>query len=234
MDMDPKRTRTRGIATIGRSPLGLIALAFVALAANRALALSLVEKNVVDLLRESDAIVVGTVASVTDDIDPQGLPYTEVTLKVSESIKGALADTYTFRQFGLLKPRPTADGKMLMMPAPEGLPTYAAGERVLLFLAPQARLTGLRTTAGLIQGKFTIGPGSAANGAGNAGLFRNVRLDQGLAEGGDERLLATRSGVLNPDEFLSFLRRAVRGRWVETGRLEKSPRPKATFEGSGR
>ena len=51
-----------------------------------------------------------------------------------------------------MKPRPSPDGKRLMMPAPEGFPRYASGEQVLLFLYPQARQTGLRTTAGLIQG----------------------------------------------------------------------------------
>jgi hypothetical protein len=183
------------------------------------MALSLVERNVVDLIGESDAIVVGTVGKVADGIDDSGIPYTEVTLQVSESIRGALPGTYTFRQFGLMKPRPSEDGKRIMMPAPEGFPRYASGERVLLFLYPQAKRTGLRTTAGLMQGKFTLGPGFAANGTGNVGLFRNVSLDQRVVEDSDKRLLATESGAVNPDAFLSFLRRAVDGRWVETGRL---------------
>ena len=71
-----------------RSCLVLLAIAWVALAGTRAMALSLVEKNVVDLLRESDAIAVGTVEKVSDGIDDHGIPYTEVTLKVSESIRG--------------------------------------------------------------------------------------------------------------------------------------------------
>ncbi len=183
------------------------------------MALSLVEQNVVDLLRDSDAIAVGTIGKVADGIDDRGLPYTEVTLKVSESIRGALPETYTFRQFGLIKPRPSQDGKRLLMPAPEGFPRYASAERVLLFLYPEAARTGLRTTAGLLQGKFTLGPGYAANGKGNAGLFRNVSLDPSLVEAADRRLLATESGVMNPDAFVSFVRRAVHGRWVETGRL---------------
>jgi hypothetical protein len=203
----------------GRTFLGFLTLAGLALAGTRAMALSLVEQNVVDLLRESDAIVVGTVGKVVDGIDDQGIPYTEVTLKVSESIRGTLPVDYTFRQFGLLKPRPSADGKRLRMPAPEGFPRYATGEKVLLFLHPQARKTGLRTTAGLIQGKFTLGPGFVANGKDNAGLFRNVHLDSGLVEESDKRLLATQSGAMNPDAFLSFVRRAVRGRWVEAGQL---------------
>ena len=216
-----------------RTCIGLVTLAWVALAGNRALALSLVEKNVVDLLRESDAIAVGTIEKLSDGIDDRGIPYTEVTLKVSESIRGALPDNYTYRQFGLMKPRPTPDGTMLMMPAPEGFPRYATGEQVLLFLYPQARRTGLRTTAGLVQGKFTLGPGLAENGTGNAGLFRNVRLDAGLTEESDKRLLATRSGAVNPDAFLRFLRRAVQGRWVETGRLE-SPRTPGVTQAPGR
>ena len=205
--------------TIGRSCLVLLTVAWATLAGTPAMALSLVQKNIVDLLGEADAIVVGTGVKVADGIDDQGLPYTEVTLKVSESIRGALPEPYTFRQFGLMTPRPSQDGKRLMMPAPEGFPRYASNEQVLLFLYPQARQTGLRTTAGLIQGKFTLGPGFAANGTGNVGLFRNVSLDQGVVEESDKRLLATESGAINPDSFLSFLRRAVQGRWVETGRL---------------
>jgi hypothetical protein len=188
------------------------------------MAMSLVEKNVVDLLGESDAIVVGTVGKVTDGIDDRGIPYTEVTLTVSESIRGSLPDTYTFRQFGLMKPRPSSDGTRIMMPAPEGFPRYASGEQVLLFLFPQARRTGLRTTAGLLQGKFTLGPGFAANGTGNVGLFRNVKLEPGLIDESDKRLLATESGAVNSDSFLRFLRRAVQGRWVETGRLASRAR----------
>lgn len=207
------------VKTMRRTWLGTVIFAVCALAGSRAVALSLVEQDVVDLLRQSDAIVVGTVEKISDGIDDQGIPYTEVTLKVSESIRGTLPADYTFRQFGLLKPRPSADGKRLLMPAPEGLPRYASGERVLLFFYPQARKTGLRTTAGLIQGKFTLGPGFAANGRGNVGLFRNVHLDPGLVGEKDKRLLATDSGAVNPDAFLSFVRRAVEERWVETGRL---------------
>jgi len=46
--------------TMRRSFIGLVTIAWVALAGTRAMALSLVEKNVVDLLRESDAIAVGS------------------------------------------------------------------------------------------------------------------------------------------------------------------------------
>jgi hypothetical protein len=209
---------------MGRSGFGFLILAGFALAGDRAMALSLVEQNVVDLLRESDAIVVGTVEKVADGIDDQGLPYTEVTLKVVESIRGALPETYTFRQFGLMKPRPSQDGKRLMMPAPEGFPRFASGEKVLLFLYPQATKTGLRTTSGLIQGKFTLGPGFAANGTSNVGLFRNVSLDQRAVQESDKRLLATQSGPMNPDFFLSFVRRAVGEHWVESGRLASRTR----------
>jgi hypothetical protein len=146
-----------------RAGFGFLILAGFALAGTRAMALSLVQQNVVDLLGEADAIAVGTVAKVADGFDDHGIPYTEVTLEVSESIRGALPDTYTFRQFGLMKARPSADGKRLMMPAPDGFPRYASGEHVVLFLYPQAKQTGLRTTAGLTQ-EFTLGPGFAANG----------------------------------------------------------------------
>ena len=40
----------------------------------------------------------------------------------------------------------------------------------------------------------------------------------------DKRLLTTASGPLNPDAFLSFVRRAVQERWVETERMTRTDR----------
>ena len=147
-----------------------------------------------------------------------------MTLEVSESIRGSLSGDYKFRQFGLLAPRLTADGKRKMMPAPPGFPKYAPGEDVALFLRPAAAWTGFRMPAGVTQGKFTIAAGRVENGMGNAGLFRNVHLDQGLVTERDKRLLTTASGPLNPDAFLSFVRRAVRERWIETERMTRTDR----------
>jgi hypothetical protein len=105
-----------------RAWLGALACALAILGASDADAMSLRATNIVDLIKQSDAIVVGRIASVTDGIDARGIPYTEVTVQISETIRGDLSGTYTFRQFGLLKPRLTADGKRKMMPAPEGFP----------------------------------------------------------------------------------------------------------------
>jgi hypothetical protein len=77
--------------------------------------------------------------------------------------------------------------------------------------------------AGVTGGKFEIGPGRVENERGNAGLFRNVRLEQGLGTAKDTRMMVD-GGPANPDTFLSFLRRAVQDRWVETGRLSRSDR----------
>ena len=206
-----------------RAWLGSLVCALAVLGATRVDAMSLNATSIVDLLHESDAIVVGRVESVTDGIDERGIPYTEVQLKISESIRGQLSGTYTFRQFGLQNPRVTADGKYKMLPAPQGLPKFVAGEDNVLFLHPAARWTGLRTTAGLSAGKFVMGPGRVENAMGNAGLFRDVRLEQGLATGAERKLLAS-EGAVNPEAFLSLVRRAVKERWVETGRMARSAR----------
>jgi hypothetical protein len=181
------------------------------------------DANIVDLLQQSNDIVVGKVANVTDGIDQRGLPYTEVTLQVSEAIRGGISGTYTFRQFGLLAPRLTPDGTRKMMPAPEGFPRYVAGTQLVLMLRPSARLTGYRMPAGVTGGKFEIGPGRVENEHRNAGLFSNVRLEQGLGTANEWRMMVD-GGAANPDTFLSFLRRAVQDRWVETGRLSLADR----------
>ena len=177
--------------------------------------------NMVDLLAQSNDIVVGRVASVTDGIDDRGIPYTEVTLSIDETIRGGLSGDYKFRQFGLLNPRILGDGQGRMMPAPAGFPKYVAGENVVLFLRPAASWTGFRMPAGVTRGKFNVGPGRIANEDDNAGLFDNVQLDESLANTSDQRMMKV-GGPANPATFLSFVRRAVRERWLESGRISRA------------
>jgi len=213
---------------MSRGSAGLVVLAVLGLAIGSASAMTISsgDTNIVELLTQSNDIVVGRVESVTDGLDDRGIPYTEVTLKISESIRGGLSGDYTFRQFGLLAPRLTADGRRKMMPSPTGFPKYTPGEDVALFLRPSATWTGFRMPAGVTGGKFTIAAGRAENGMGNAGLFRNVDVDRGVVTERDKRLLATATGPLNPDAFLSFVRRAVRERWTETERMSRTDRPR--------
>jgi hypothetical protein len=107
-----------------------------------------------------------------------------------------------------------------MMPAPEGFPRYTPGEEIVLFLRPAAAWTGFRMPAGVSQGKFLIKAGRVANEMGNSGLYRNVRLENGIANAREKRMMDA-GGAANPDTFLTFVRRAVRERWVETGRLSR-------------
>ena len=55
--------------------------------------------NLVDLVGQSQLILHGTVKSVTDGIDSRGIPYTEVTIRVAEALRGDIKGEYTFRQF---------------------------------------------------------------------------------------------------------------------------------------
>ena len=178
------------------------------------------DANIVEILNQSNDIVVGTVGKVTDGIDEKGIPYTEINVSVSESIRGYLSGTYTFRQFGLLAPRITPDGKRKMMPAPAGFPKYQSGQQLVLFLRPEAAWTGFRMPAGVTYGKFELGPGRVANEMGNAGLFDGVMVAPGLASDLEKRMM-TAGGPVNPDTFLSFVRKAVHDRWVKTGRMTR-------------
>ncbi|HEX4824182.1 MAG TPA: hypothetical protein VFV19_07695 [Candidatus Polarisedimenticolaceae bacterium] len=187
----------------------------------RAMTLTGHDNNIVELLQQSQDIVVGKVANVTDGLDEKGIPYTEITLQVTESIRGTLGDEYKFRQFGLLKPRPVGDGKRTMMPAPPGFPKYAVGEDVVLMLRPSAKWTGFRMPAGVTVGKFKLGPGRVANDTNNEGLFRGVQLDNGLVNENEKQMMKA-GGPANPDTFLSFLRKAVREHWVENGRMRRA------------
>lgn len=174
--------------------------------------------NVVDLIGESETILRGTVEEVTDGIE-NGVPFTEVTVRVTESLRGNPGEKYSFRQFGLVSPKKMDNGKVNLNVTPAGWTTYSQAEDVVLFLNGKARLTGLQTTTGLGQGKVTLKGGNAQSQFGNVGLFENVEVDQKSLNDKDKRLFATRKGAVNADSLLSFVRKAVKGRWVEGGKL---------------
>jgi hypothetical protein len=202
--------------------LGAIALGVVLLGATNARAGSLVARhNIVDLISQSEIIIRGNVVEVTDGFDQNNLPYTQVTVRISETLRGDVTGDYTFRQFGLLKPR-EIDGRRYLVTTPSGWSTYKTDEEVMLFLYKAASLSGLRTTVGLNQGKFAITAGGALSQADNDGLFENVTINKTKLNATDRRLLATRKGAVNAEALASFVRRAVNDKWIEKGEMRRA------------
>ncbi len=134
-------------------------VAFAAVACATVNAATLRRHNLTQLIAESQSIIAGKVERVTDGIDEHGLPYTEITIVVSEAAKGNVQGgaRHVFRQFGLLEARQAPSGELLLAVAPDGFPKWVQGERVLAFLHRPATRTGLQTTAGIAQGNFRHG-----------------------------------------------------------------------------
>lgn len=177
------------------------------------------QATIVDLLNHSELIIHGRVLNVTDGIDQRGIPYTEVTVRVAETIKGQVSGNYTFRQFGLLKPRKMDNGMTNLMVTPPSWATFTKGEDTILFLHKSAAWTGLRTTADLGQGKFNVQIAGAINQVNNSGLFKNVYVDPSVLGDTEKRVMATRKGPVNASGFVSLVKHAVDGRWVEEGKM---------------
>jgi len=177
------------------------------------------QASIVDLLNHSELILRGRVVNVTDGIDQHGIPYTEVTIRVAESIKGQVSGTYTFRQFGLLKPRKMDNGLTNLMVTPASWATYTKGEETILFLHKSAAWTGLRTTAGLGQGKFNVQMAGATNQINNSGLFKGVYVDPTVLGDNEKRVMATKKGPVNAKSFVALVKQAVDGKWVEKGKM---------------
>ena len=205
---------------LGRTLLAALALVAAAVPGH---ATSVRQMNVVDLLAHSQDIVAGRVERVTDGFDEKGIPYTEVTLKVTDTIRGTKGETYTFRQFGLAQPRKMADGRVYLG-RPQGWPTWRKDESAILFMYPKARRTGLQTTVGLGYGKVSVGNGAAMNGYDNVGLFGNVKANRGLLDAQEQQMFATREGPVDSEAFRKFLHRAVEGNWVKNGSIANAKR----------
>jgi hypothetical protein len=189
----------------------LMALGGAWLATPPSHALSAKQVNVADLVRQSGQIVSGTVTAVDQGIDDHGLPYTQVQLKVAQSIRGTAAGTLTFRQFGLQTAQPAANGRRLLGLV-AGMPRYEKNDQVLLFLT-QTSSIGFRTTVGLEQGHFALRGGNFENGANNAALFRGVDLSRAHLDAKESFLVTTQQGAVNADTFIGLVRRAVRENW---------------------
>jgi hypothetical protein len=178
----------------------------------------LVPQNLKQMIKASDLIVSGDVSKVSDGIQ-DGVPYTEVTLKVKGSLKHALAkdSSYKFRQYGLLKPRKLADGRYLLPARIEGMPSWKVGENVTTFLNKPASKTGLVTPVGLAQGKFTAGGAKSANSFNNNGLFRGMTVEPGHLRNNEAAMLASQSGAVDTGVLLQLVKRAVDEQWIERG-----------------
>ena len=180
--------------------------------------------SVVDLLDYSQTIVSGRVEKVTDGFDAKGVPYTEVTLKVMDMIRGQKSETYTFRQYGLEKPRAMPDGRVYLGGRPASWPTWRNGEVAIVFLYPKAKFTGLQTTVGLGHGKVSVGSGVAMNAYDNTALFAGVNINRALLGSAEQQMFDTKKGPVNEQTFRKFLHRAVEGNWTKNGSMTNAKR----------
>ena len=162
------------------------------------------------LVKEAPTIVTGTVTDVTTGRSGS-LTYVEVTLAVTDRIRGAAADTLTFRQLGMSGRQPAESGRVYVGALP-GMPHYTRGERVLLFLGRES-VSGFRTTVGLEQGKFVFAGGNVQNEMSNRGLFRESTPRRATLSTQEKALLATTEGVVDGDTLVSLIERGVAGNW---------------------
>ena len=209
----------------------LLALGAVSLGAPPIHATSSPPMNVADLVRHSAAIVVGTVSNVTQFANAGQVPYTRIQVKVSETVRGHRApdETLTFNQFGLQSPLPAADGRVFVG-AYAGMPTYRTGERVVLFLGPVSSI-GLRTTAGLQQGKFVAGAAGLLNEVNNSGLFRNLSFAGKTLSDREQAMVESNQGAVVTETFLGLVRRAVSERWWDVAQTPVPGGPKGGVAG---
>lgn len=202
-------------------PYLLALLPALVLLGSPAQAAKLKPQNLKQLISESESILSGQVQSVTDGISDQGIPYTEVTIKVNNAAKGQHEknSTYTFRQFGLTKPQSNANGTKMLAVSPEGFPRWNTNETVIVFMHKAAKLTGLRTTAGMANGKFVVQGGKVSNEFNNFGVFNDIEFAQGLLSESENTMLKT-TGAFSATDFMSLVGKAVSEQWISNGKMK--------------
>lgn len=153
--------------SLGRASLILAALLFAVPAAAQRGGMT-IPRNLEQLTDRASDIVRGTVVSAHVEKHPEltNLDTVVVTLRLTDTLKGAAQGTFTFRQFIWdVRDRQDAAG-------------YRKGQDLLLLMIAPSRY-GLSSPAGLHQGRFRIerdrkGREMAINGAGNFKLFEGL------------------------------------------------------------
>lgn len=99
---------------------------------------------------ESKRVVHAVVTEIVSGYDENGVPSTWTTFAVAETLKGDDVPAFTIKQFGVATPLP--DGTIARL---AGLPTYAVGEEVVVFLRGASR-RGFTSPVGLGQGIYRV------------------------------------------------------------------------------
>lgn len=139
--------------TAGQPNRLAISLAAVALVAGTAAPLhaTMVKRVPLEsITREASRVVHATVAEVRSGRDESGLPATWITLDVARTLKGRSTVRMTIKQYGVAEPLP--DGTITRV---AGLPRYAVGEEIVLFLRGESR-RGFTSPVGLGQGAYRV------------------------------------------------------------------------------
>jgi hypothetical protein len=192
---------------------GVLLVACLATVVHDADATSVKKMTVADLINYGDKIIAGRVVAVTDGFDANNLPYTDVTVAIQESLKGNVSGSYTFRQFGLTAPR-ERNGRTYLAVSPDGFPRFKTGEDVVVFLFARTSM-GFESTAGLMQGKFTLNGRHLANDLNNQGLFQDVQINSGQLTPAEQKMLGVKEGPVDSELFKGFVKKAVQNQWFE-------------------
>ena len=195
--------------------LGLLTLLLLAAPVQ---ASQLPSQNLKQMIQAADVIVSGEVNKLSDGIE-NGLPFTQVTVKVQGSIKRELAvnSDFTFRQYGLLKTRKLADGRYMLATKIEGMPTWTVGEKITSFMNKPGARSGFSTPVGLAQGKFTASGAQMANSFNNRDLFKGMTVDPSALNTHEAAMLASKGGAVEGGVLTNFVKRAVKEQWIEKG-----------------
>jgi hypothetical protein len=168
---------------LSRYHWGAIVFALVVLAAPAALATTVMQLNLAQLVDRADRIYRGTVLTATEGTLEAGggqLPIVTYQIRVDETFRGdttvvkgvRVAEIRMLGKFARVR-----NGALRRVSAVPEMPQLVVGQTYLLF-ATRPSAIGLSTTVGLAQGSFVIsGEGKdevAVNGANNSGLFRDM------------------------------------------------------------
>ena len=168
------------------------------------------------MIETAEVVFIGVCISSESKEDQQINRMVDVTkFEVIEVIKGNISDTHAIHHYGGMVGKSAS--RII------GMPTYASGEKVILFLHPESQYR-LTSPVGMFQGKFNFvidekpfTSSMVVNGINNIGLLSSMQSDSFLSDQSFnktrlktlQRLITRDRGPIPYDDFMFIVKTLV-------------------------
>ena len=198
--------------------IGMAGLCLLLASANAIATMQQRETNIVELVGKSELILRGTVKSVTDGIDASWLPLYGSNAFMSPRRFAARSEPSTpSASSGCSSRAAWATAWSISWSLRPAGPRMRRAKKQFCSSIGAPSTPVFRPPSAWPMENSRYPTAGASNDANNSGLFTHVKVEPNLLAGSDRQMMSIEKGPVDTKAFVSLVRKAVKGRWIEAG-----------------